>query len=194
MSPIQEWIYQIDQPLYDTLYTLAPRDRRRRDREVLFQIPYGGMHETKTGLKTKTFEDTNMVISGMLPSPQSFSVTHIRCALIGRRLFSCESRYYRDLWLELVVNARSVWRGPSWRCADPATMMATPSAWLALNSHDRTELVSLLRRQLDPPIEIPGLENFCVRATFGDAWQEAWYAAPDRLVVLLEGKLSLAIQ
>ena len=193
MSPIQGWMEVIDQPIYDTLHTLAPRSRKRRDREALFVVPYGMMHETKTGLRVKTFEDTNMLISAALDAPKTFRVKHIRCALLGRRLFPCDSRYYRDLWLEFEINRRTMWQGPGWRCVDPAATMINPTSWLALENSDRAELVSLLRRPLDPPIEIRAHECFSVTATFGEAWFEAWYAAPERLVVLLEGNLSLAI-
>lgn len=193
MSPIQGFLEVIDQPIYDTLHTLAPRHPRRSDRESMFIIPYGGMHETKKGLMTKTYEDTNMAIGGMLPQPSSFEVKNIRCALLGRRLFPCDSRYYRDLWIELLVSDKTAWRGPGWRCVDPATMMVNPAAWLALPPEERTELITLLRRPLDPVIHIHPNQDFVARVTFGPAWEEAWYAAPDRLVLLLEGKLARAI-
>jgi hypothetical protein len=194
MSPIQGYLDVIDQPLYDTLHTLAPRHRCRSDRENMFTIPYGGMHETKKGLMTKTFEDTNLVISGMLPQPQFLEVKNIRCALLGRRLFPCDSRYYRDLWIELSVCEKRMWCGPAWRCVDPAAMMMDPAAWLALAPEERSELIALLRRPLDPVIRIGPHDNFAARVTFGPAWEEAWYAAPDRIVLLLEGKLARAVQ
>jgi hypothetical protein len=193
VSPIQGFLEVVDQPLYDTLYTLAPRDEHRRDRETLFSIPVGQMHDTKTGWRVKTFEDTNLVQSGMLDSANTFEVRNIRCALIGRRLFSCDSRYYRDLWISFQVNRKTMWEGPSWRCVDPTAMMASQAAFAAMAPAERTELVALLRRPLDPPVTIQSQQFFCVTAVFGDAWREAWYNAPDRLVVLLEGRMSRAV-
>jgi hypothetical protein len=190
---IHGYLQQIDQPLYDTLYTLAPRSRQRRDREKLFCIPFGQLHESKLGLRVKTFEDTNMLQSGCLDSPKSFIVRNIRVALLGRRLFSGDSRYYRDLWVDLSVCAKRLWSGPAWRCLDPATMVVNPNAWLSLQSDDRTELIRLLRKSIDPPIELRAQEPFDVTVTFGEAWFEAWYAAPEKLVVLLEGLLSVAV-
>lgn len=189
---IQGYLEIIDQPIYDTLYTLAPRSRGRRDRESLFVVPLGQMHETKTGLRVKTFEDTNMLQPAALDMPKRFLVKHIRCALLGRRLFPCDSRYYRDLWLRFEINQKTMWQGPSWRCADPATTMVNPASWMAMDPVDRSDLVTLLRRPLDPPVVIDQQQPFSVIATFGEAWFEAWYAAPDRLVVLLEGTLSRA--
>jgi hypothetical protein len=189
MSPIQGFLEIVDQPLYDTLYTLAPRAHDRRDRETLFSIPVGMLHDTKTGWRVKTFEDTNMLVPSMLDMPKTFEVRHIRCALIGRRLFPCDSRYYRDLFIRFDVNRKTMWEGPSWRCVDPATMMVSPAAFAAMEPADRTDLVALLRRPLDPPVVIRDQEIFSVTAIFGDAWQDAWYNAPDRLVVLLEGRM-----
>jgi len=191
MSPIQGWLETIDQPIYDTLHTLAPRSRRQSDRGTMFVVPFGQLHDTKTGLRVKTFEDTNMYICAQLDPRKQFVVEHIRCALLGRRLFPFDSRYYRDLFLEFNVNNQTKWRGPAWRCVDPVTTMQNPTAWLAMEPADRTELVSLLRRPLDPPVLIEAQETFSVSVTFGEAWFEAWYAAPDRLVVLLEGKLHI---
>lgn len=190
--PIQGWIETIDQPIYDTLYTLAPRSRSRRDRESLFVIPVGQCHETKTGLRVKTFEDTNMYIAAQLDMPKSFLVKHVRCALLGRRLFPIDSRYYRDLWLRFEVCGKTMWEGPGWRCADPATMTVNPASWITLEPSDRSELIGVLRRPLDPPVMIEPQMPFSVRVTFGEAWFEAWYNAPDRLVVFLEGNLNRA--
>jgi hypothetical protein len=143
MSPIQGYMDIVDQPLYDTLHTLAPRSYRRRNQEMMFVVPFGQMHETKVGLRVKHWEDTNMLIGGALDAPKSFFVKHIRCALFGRRLFPCDSRYYRDLFLSLVVNQKNMWHGPAWRCVDPAATMSSPQSWLALDSDERSSLIGL---------------------------------------------------
>jgi hypothetical protein len=184
----------IDQPIYDTLHTLAPRlhSRRWRDVESMFVIPFGMMHETKVGLRVKTWEDTNMLQSGQLDMPKSMLIKNIRCVLLGRRLFSIDSRYYHDLWINFVICGKTMWTGPAWRCADPVTMMLNQTALMAMDASDRTELISVLRRPLDPPIEIRQQESFHVQVVFGNSWKEAYYAAPEKLMILLEGQIKLA--
>lgn len=110
----------------------------------------------------------------------------------GRRLFPCDSRYYHNLFLTLSINGKTKWESPAWRCADPATTMINQTAWLAMKSEEPADLVSVLRRPLTIPIELHHNEYFSMEVFFDRTWYEAWYDAPERLVVLLEGNLSVA--
>jgi len=182
----------IDEPLFDTLHTLAPRTRLA-DRAHLFVSPVGSIVMTNEGNYVKQWLDTNLVQCSQLPAPQRFAVKAMRCAFIGRKILPCSSRYYADTLLELRINQKKYWGGPAWKCADPVTMVINADTLLAMGRHARVDLVRSLRRTLDPMIWIDVQQMFSVEVTFGKSWREYADDAPERLVILLEGKKFRAV-
>lgn len=191
--PIQEILEVLDDQIFDTLHTLAPRVGKR-DRESMFVAPYGAMILTNDGHRPKELAETSLYLPSQLPSPQQFSIRAIRCAFIGRKIVPVSSRFYADTFLRLVINSKTYWTGPAWKCADPVTMVLAPETLLAIGRHARVDLVRSLRRTIKPQQVIHPMEPFQVEVTFGQSWREYADDAPDRFVVLLEGTLARAIQ
>jgi hypothetical protein len=183
----------LDDLVFDTLHTLAPRVGTR-DREYMFVIPYGAIIQTNDGPRTKEYAETSLCTAGCLPAPQKFAIRAIRCAFIGRKIVPVSSRFYADTFLRLMINMRTYWTGPAWKCADPVTMVLNADALLAIGRHARVDLVRSLRRTLKPQIVINTLEPFCLEVTFGKSWREYSDDAPDRFVVLLEGTVGRPVQ
>ena len=190
MPLVQGMLEILDDHLFDTLHTLAPRVAQR-DRELMFVIPFGGMIVTNDGQRVKEYLETNMPMSGLLPSPNRFAVHALRVAFIGRKILPVSSRYYADTLVRLIIGAKTYWNGPAWKCADPVTMVLNADTLLVMGRHARVDLVRSLRRLLNPRPMIQ--EPFHVEVTFGKAWREYSDDAPDRLVVVLEGKLARAV-
>ncbi len=74
-------------------------------------------------------------------------------------------------------------------------MVMNADTLLAMGPHKRVDLVRSLRRTFDVPVKIRRQELFAVEVTFaGKSWQEYSDDAPERLVVLLEGKMLRTVQ
>jgi len=180
----------IDNFIFDTLHTMAPR-LDRPDREKMFVIPLGAQVLTNEGHRLKDYLDTNLYESGLLNPPQQFAIRAIRCAFIGRDGISpASSRYYADTLVRLMIGQKPYWIGPAWKCADPVTMVLEPNL---MDSETRIEFVRALRQTFTYEPLIQTQEPFYVEVTFGKSWNECPPDAPDRLVVLLEGALARAI-
>lgn len=196
MTPIHGIMEPVDEPLFDTIHTLAPRTTVGQ-RENLFAIPLGQMMKTNEGARPKDYLDTNLYLSGMLESSQEFLIKAIRCVFIGRGIppagggiLPVSSPFYADTLLRLVINRKIYWTGPAWKCADPVAMVLNADTLIAMGKHKGVDLIRSLRRQFDVPVPIERQMFFTVEATFaGKSWLQSAVHAPERLVVLLEGKM-----
>ena len=194
MSPIQGILEVLDDQLYDTVHTMAPRVNRGH-RELMFVVPLGQVMQTNEGPRVKQELETNMWESGMLSTSGEFVVRALRCAFIGRKILPASSRFYADTTIRLVINRKFYLGGLAWKFADPVTLVLNADTLLAMGRHARVDLVRSLRRTIEPKICIRQQESFAVEVHFaGQSWQEYSEDAPDRFVVLLEGKRLVAIQ
>jgi hypothetical protein len=187
---VAEYLEVLDNYLFDTLQTMAPR-RDSGNRERMFLIPLGGMMLTNEGHRVKTSVETNMVESEMLYPPHQFLIKAIRAVFIGEEIVPMSSRYYADTLIRLIIGQKPYWTGPAFKCADPVTM--DPKTVLEMDTESRIEFVKLLRRHFEHGPIIQEQEPFSVQVTFGESWRDCPPDAPDRLVVLLEGDLARAI-
>jgi hypothetical protein len=187
--PIVSAFEIVDQAVYDTLYLLVPRAGLWRSREIMFSIPIGQNHMTDEGWRPKTAAETNLYLAGAMDSAQKMAVRAIRCVFLGRKILPCSSRYYAATHLSLIVNQKTCWQGPAWKCADPVTMVVSPDTFLALGRHQRVDLIRSLRRELRPKVAIESDCPFSVQVDLGRVWNEFADDAPDRLMVMLEGNI-----
>jgi hypothetical protein len=111
------------------------------ERLTLFSIPLGA--NGRDG-RRKTFRDTNMWCSAMLPSPDKFVATGIKCAFFepDGELIPISHPLYWTTSIELYISARRYWESTIAEVIDPI-LLTSVEHW---NKLDQDRKVSLMRR------------------------------------------------
>jgi hypothetical protein len=94
----------------------------------------------------KSYDRTNMLISGMLPPPQRFLVKSIRCAFFEAdgRVVPVTDPIYWESTLALSVQTKQYWHSPVAHIADPAVLLAVTD-WSKIPNDERLQLLDRLR-------------------------------------------------
>lgn len=191
----------VETPLYDTvaLPILGSQDADPPPAE-LFTVPLYKMARVWPGNQSrpKSYQETNLLESGMLHSTQQFVVRSIRAAFrdLDGALMPVSSRYYPAAHFRFTIAQKPYYEAPLWKVADPATMFLAPDALKLFQPHERTELVRSLRQGFsaaDSPL-IDHAQPFHCSVDFDPAVDWRSVGAPAALIVCLEGQFARPVQ
>jgi hypothetical protein len=118
------------------------------DSEVLVKSPLTLFHTPLGGIglngQTKSFRDTNMWMHGMLPSPDKFVVTGIKCVFLepDGALLPMSHPLYWDSQIGFFIANKRYWESPIASVIDPMLLTSTEE-W---NKLDLDRKAVLMRR------------------------------------------------
>lgn len=157
-KPAGKLMAGVFEPVRDVVYDRQPLDSGRIH---FFIFPLGATRNSRwTGAYTVDYAHTNMMQCGMLPAPNRFLVTGMRCVFfeLDGRPVPISDPIYWETFLRFSVNRKAYWMSPPAHCADPAILFGATD-WSKIPAAERLTLINKLVHKLTAgpvPIPMPG--------------------------------------